>query len=197
MDAIVKSFETFIKRSLLPSSSFLLFLILYDYFLNDEELLDLLRCVNSMMMIVVVFMLFIGLSTILSIIHQAIYDNFLKENFDGLCKKYPDNLFLKILRKDVQEALDYPDSTDYMLYHKIRTTLEKDDIDASRYVDGTKAIGITFVSMMIMLIVTICTHKSILCFIALFPIYFIGRELIKSKYRSRAIFIYSIYLNKQ
>ena len=197
---IIKIFERFIKRSLLPSSSFLLFLIIYDIFINRENpILDYLKKFDSTLMIIVIFMLFIGLSTILSILHQAVYDNFLKKDFELYFYKHTDNAYLKELREKVQTSCNRPKATDYLLYQLIKAKYS--DLDTKRYVDDAKTIGISFISFIIILIATIVKIKSIPVTIGsivlILFLYILGKELIKSKYRSRAIFLYTNYLNRE
>jgi hypothetical protein len=193
---IIETFEKFIKRSLMPSSSFLLLLILYDTIINEKEsILKIFENNTSTITIVIFFISFFGLSTILTIIHQAVYDNSLKNNFNGFIGFSIENRYLEKLRKEVQDSLDKPESTDYLLYQQIKATLR--DIDTSRYVDDAKTIGISFVSILIMFGFAIYNKNlSPFYILGMIVIYLIGRELVKSKYRSRAIHLYTNYLAK-
>jgi len=66
---------------------------------------------------------------------------------------------------------------------------------SERYATDAKEIGVTFMSILIF-ILWVSLYVSIL-YILLTPlIFFIGRELVKSKYRSRAFRIYFNYLTK-
>jgi len=196
---ITDRFENFIKRTLIPSSTFLFFLMLFDLTKDEEnKILTFLSTVDSTIVIVIIFMLFVGLGTLLTIIHQMLYDNFLKGNFESMFDFYAEDKYLIKLREELQENFEDAKATDYLLYQQIKAHFrnKKREIDTSRYVDDAKTIGISFVSMIIVLIIFAFTQENFIVLIATPFIYIIGRELIKSKYRSRAIHLYTVYLDK-
>jgi hypothetical protein len=207
---VIKSFENFIKRSLLPSSSFLMMYMLFDIYANDGVLLAFLQEKTSSLMLITILIIFTGLSTFLTIFHQFIYDNNLKENYDGLFLFKADTKNLKTLREKVIESLKIEKTSDYLLYQTLGRKAKKsgNEINTSRYVDDVKTIGIFFVSLIIMIIITsskyLATHiwdvKNIIIFILTLLLlgffYKLGKELILSKYRSRAIRIYTNYLEE-
>jgi len=201
---IVKIFENFIKRSLIPSSTFLLLLVLYEVFFNDGKniLLYINNCKSTTILVITLFMLFIGASIILKTIHQAIFDNFLKGDFDNILNFGSfkvENSYLKELRNEVQKVLNRENTKDYMLYQYIKADFKRrgEYEDTSRYIDDAKQIGILFSSVLIIFLFLAIYKKVDFWYIILIvPIYLLGRELIKSKYRSRAIHLYTVFLAK-
>jgi len=204
LEAILKQFETFVKRVLLPSSSFVFFLLVYDVLLNSCKILTHLNDITSIILIIIILVAFMGLSTVLSILNQAIFDNKLKENFDAKIIFTKENKKLKEERQAVVKLLpklSEGEYTDYIIYQKI---LYKSKDNTDKYVNQAKEVGITFVSFIIVLIISIVTlyHQDSerwkiisLLLITSFS-YFWGLELIKSRYRSRAIRIYSNYIKR-
>ena len=202
---IVEKFEHFIKRSVLPSASFMLFFLLYDVLFNNKLVINFLDKEHSQLTIGLIILAFIGLTNLLSILQQAIYDNRLKSNFNGSVPWKNENIKLNELREKVNTQLG-KNENDYMLYKIIGK-----DMDTREYVNQSKSFGIMFVSLMMVSsigfitslgqlteninISTIFISFLILIFIAL--MWYIGGELVKSRYRSRAIKIYTNYLNKK
>ena len=203
--AVVEKFEGFIKRSVLPSASFMLFFLLYDVLLNQQAVIKFLdQKDHSQLTIGLLILAFIGLTNLLSILQQGIYDNRLKDKFNGsfLFKNENDNL--DDLRKDVNEKLN-KDENDYMLYKIIGK-----DMKTENYVNQSKSFGIMFISLcavglisfitsLIQLneeitISSVSTSFFTLLFISIS--WYIGRELVKGRYRSRAIKIYTNYLEQ-
>ena len=107
------------------------------------------------------------------------------------------------------------ESTDNLLYQILGKKAQKKgkNLQTTRYVDDAKSIGIFFISLMIILIIitlniiTSNDHTNISTilkvfsigslFLSLYYIYYLGQELIRSKYRSRAIRIYTNYLEEE
>jgi len=196
IEAIVKQFENFIKRVLLPSSSFIVFFVVYDVYLNEHRILDYLNKIESSILVMILIVGFAGLSTVLSIITQAIYDNRLKGNFDAKLIFTKENETLKRLREKLIATLKNGESNDYILY---QTIVENKD-DTHRYTTQAKEVGIVFSSLLVVMVISaisLVTSFYIGSMIILFllgPVYLLGRELVKSRYRSRAIRIYINYL---
>ena len=148
-----KSFEGFIKRAVVPSSSFLfIFAVLYLWFGSFYER-DYVEWIKAQFVFewYVYAMIFVGLSYFLSIMQQALFDNFLKGNFSD------DNEFAK-LRGDVIQKLKKRESlsskedgffVDYTLYQLLGKTA-----NTKSYVDDAKVIGIFAISLMINLLIT-------------------------------------------
>jgi hypothetical protein len=214
----IESLEIFIKRSLMPSSSFLMIFILFDIYGNDKVLINFLEKEHHTVMIVTIFIIFTGLSTLLTILHQFIYDNRIKENYNGIFLFKDEDKELKNLRNSVTEQLKNEDSklkveelTDYLLYQILgkKAHDKGGDLRTTRYVDDVKTIGIFFVSLLIIAIISVTKYivisKAIISLpnllilvittILLYIFYQLGKELILSKYRSRAIRIYTNFLN--
>ncbi len=214
MDAVkivLEYFESFIRRTLLPSSSFIMFYMLYDFYLNDKSLLNFLDKEHTSVIIGMLIMLLIGLSYLLSILHQLVYDNLLKNNYNAYLGRKKENLQLNTLRSKIIKKLNISDIyNDYYLYQILGQKKEGSEvnIDTKRYVDETKTIGIFFISLIIVLIFTIvkissnstfmdCVTSCIITILVISIVYFIGRDLIISKYRSRAIRLYINYLDQE
>ena len=209
---LLKQFENFIKRSLVPSSSFLMFYMIFDILYNKSSLLNFLnQKSHSILLILSMLIIFTGISTVLTILHQFFYDNQLKENFEGNYFFNYENQKLITMRNKIIENLKIQTSNDYLLYHMIGKKMKnlKKDIKTERYIDDIKAIGILFISLMIVISITAIhyinsienfTSLKMSIFISLlfilYPIYYLGKELIKSKYRSRSIRIYTNYLDE-
>lgn len=202
LELLLNKFEEFIKRSVLPSSSFILFLLFFDIFLNQQEVVSFLDKEHSELMIIVLFLAFIGLSNLLSMVHQGIYDNRLKSNFNATYIWKAENDKLDQLREAVNKKLS-KNNNDYLLYQ----TLGKVMKISKSYVDQAKSIGIILISLMLMTcieLVYILTSDLelveipliIILLVLIFIEYIIGKELVKSRYRSRAIRIYTNYLEE-
>lgn len=198
---IFKHFEGFIKRAILPSVTFLFFyIVLYLIFGKnyDTKMIPSVSLPTSFgdVKFFIFIILFIGMSYFLSILQQAVFDNWIKKN-------YTEESSFKDLREKVIDKLSAQEEivkqlilTDYLLYQ----ILGKHNDKLDRYVDETKAIGITFISLMIN-----CGLSAFLLFekyqyTVLFSIpiiillFCIGYDLTKKKYQSRAIRLYVNYL---
>jgi len=202
---IVEKFEDFIKRSVLPSASFMLFFLLYDVLFNEQLAITFLNNKeHSNLTIGLIILAFIGLTNLLSILQQAIYDNRLKSNFDGLFPWKNENSKLSELREKVNSQLN-KNENDYMLYKIIGKGME-----TREYVNQSKSFGIMFVSLLVVSLIGFRSSlieinkdmnisnisHSFLILIFMAVVWYMGRELVKSRYRSRAIKIYTNYLNQ-
>jgi len=202
---IVEKFEDFIKRSVLPSASFMLFFLLYDVLFNEQLAITFLNNKeHSNLTIGLIILAFIGLTNLLSILQQAIYDNRLKSNFDGLFPWKNENSKLSELREKVNSQLN-KNENDYMLYKIIGKGME-----TREYVNQSKSFGIMFVSLMMVGLIGFISSivkfnkdmnisnisHSFFILIVITVVWYMGRELVKSRYRSRAIKIYTNYLNQ-
>ena len=153
---IFEKFEGFIKRAILPSAMFVfVYIALYVCFgkLYDKNLISTIHlAIDAKLIFYVYGILFIGLSYFLSMFQQAIFDNFIKENYSN--GKELTNLRTEI-KKQLKEDKNIKDDkdnwlfTDYLIYQMTAKGKE-----TTRYVDETKAIGITIVSVMINLIIS-------------------------------------------
>jgi len=211
----IEKFETFIKRSLMPSSSFLMMFILFDIYSHEKNppFLTFLKEEHHSLMLITLFIAFAGFSTLLTILHQFVYDNWIKANYTPLrlfrsetkdLEELRGKVIEKLIKEDRQRANEH--LTDYRLYQIIGG-----EFNTKRYVDDVKTIGIFFVSLLIIIIMSISKHiahtkslfelNNFFWFIGgiflLYLFYQLGKELILSKYRSRAIRIYTNFLNKK
>jgi len=201
---IIEKFEDFIKRSILPSASFMLFLLIFDITLNNHSIITFIDQKHSYLTIALFILAFIGLSNLLSLLQQSIYDNRIKDFFNANLIWTNENTKLDSLRNQVNQKLN-KDENDYMLYKIIAK-----DMETKEYVNQAKTFGIMFVSLMIVTFINIYSLINtmlftsdynyivgvIINFIFIFIEYFIGKELVKSRYRSRAIKIYTNFLKE-
>ncbi len=201
VEKILDKFGNFIKRDLFPSSTLFL-LILTTYYKESEALKSILEIFekNTILISIVIIIILLSTTYILKMLNQALFDNFIKSNYNSILFR-SETSKLKFLRKKIQikikqeyheiEDIDEKLLDDFMLY-QILGGKEK---VSERYATDAKEIGVTFMSILIF-ILWVSLYVSIL-YILLTPlIFFIGRELVKSKYRSRAFRIYFNYLTK-
>ena len=200
---IIKNFEDFIKRSILPSASFMLFLLIFDIVLNKHRITIFLDNEHSYLTIGFITLAFIGLTNLLSILQQSIYDNRLKENFNGVLFWKSENNDLEKLRLHVNKKLFQDKKEEYKKDYDLYQIIGKSMEIKKEYVNQAKSFGIMMVSLMIVTFIYICTliaseefsieFFSAIIFIGI--VYLIGKDLVKSRYRSRARRIYQNYLN--
>lgn len=215
IEKLIDLFKDFIKRSVIPTLSFA-FILVIEYFFFTKEINSSLESIlktlkefkgieilNNDLYTIIIIIIWIGLSYTLTILHQLFYDNLLKKNFNFICKKHSYILneyrkrVVKKLKKDEIEFKDFSDNffNDNLLYQIIG---KKITIDTKRYVDEVKSSGIFFISLSLSLIfIAIISNSTLSAFIYIglsILNYYIGFEYIKSKYRSRAIRIYTNYL---
>jgi len=191
---MVERFEDFLKRSVLPSASFILFLLIFDMILNQNQIISFLDKQHSNLTIGLFILAFIGLTNLLSMLQQGFYDNRLKGNFNATLFWKSENKELDTLREQVNKKLEH-NKQDYDLYQ----ILGKDMDISKRYVNEAKSFGIMFVSLMMVTFIYICSLFTlneflflnfIVAIIFLSISYIIGLDLVKSRYRSRAKRIY-------
>ncbi len=216
IEKLIMLFEDFIKRAVMPSISFVF--IFFIFFIGIKslnqnkvefisEFLSTIKFDNLNITFLVITL--IGLSYLLSILQQLIFDNNIKKNYEGRLFT-TENQQLIILRESTIKKLnngsneDYQnikdlDYNDYFLYQAIGRKLcyLKKQTDTSRYVNDTKSIGIFFTSFSLVnlifsvLVFNLCSFGFVI--ISILSI-IIGFDAIKAKYRSRAIRIYINYL---
>jgi len=211
---VLDKFESFLKRAFLPSMVFYFFVILFGI-MFDNELLKKMKLIVEEKNFAWVFIAFsIGLSYFLNMLHQLVFDNNIKGNYDTECFWTEENNVLKELREKVLEKLEKDELNilekdkynDYVLYQIIRGKVKK---ISKRYVDDAKTYGIVFLSFVLALIVFLSKSKIVsklseqimvpCCFYGLLIIvciFFLTFEAIKAKYRSRAIRLYIDYITE-
>lgn len=209
-------FEQFIKRAMMPSIVFFIMyaivFIIVIYIKKDFNQLEFIVLLKFFMGIkfditsfILFFILLIGLSHILSVLTQMIFDNNIKEDYISDFNIESENNNLKNLRKKVvnklnTESSDFKDDielTDFMLYQIVSRKLAyyNKKTPTERYVDDAKASGITFVSLIIVTLINLTIYYGIFIAITVSILFtYIGYTYIKSKYRSRATRIYVNYL---
>lgn len=202
MDKLVemgfKSFESFIKRAVVPSSSFLfIFAALYLWLGScyDREYVEWVKA-QFVFEWYVYAMIFVGLSYFLSILQQALIDNLLKGDFsDDKGFVWLRNDVIKKLKEKKPELSSKEDVffVDYALYELLGK-----ETDTKNYVDDAKAIGIFVVSLILNLLIMCLMVKTPpfygLSLLAGFIVWLIGRYLTKQRYKSRAVRLYINYL---
>ena len=205
METLLKQFDSFLKRSMLPSSVLILFLVIFFY----NQVIDILGNFSSISENYLFIAIFLGIifliavSFIISIIVQMIFDNTLKKNFNSSLLYPHENIRLIKLRnraisklKKESENFDDMELNDYFLYQVLGRKLKFLEYSTSttRYIDETKSAGSIYIAISTALII-----QSFINFLIIYPftiigLYFFIRSYIKSKYRSRAIRIYTNYL---
>lgn len=201
VEKILDKFGNFIKRDLFPSSTLFL-LILTTYCKESEALKSIFEIFekNTLLISIVIIIILLSTTYILKMLNQALFDNFIKSNYNSILFR-SETSKLKFLRKKIQtkikqeyhqiEDIDEKLLDDFMLYQILGGKEEVPE----RYATDAKEIGVTFMSILVFML-WVSLYVSIL-YILLTPlIFFIGRELVKSKYRSRAFRIYFNYLTK-
>jgi len=212
---VIDKFETFLKRAFLPSMVFYFFIISFSISFNENFLKRIISFVNEKNFIWVFVVFSIGISYFLSVLHQIVFDNNIKENYETKFFWTKENDILRDLRKKVEKnilnsdknynILDFKEKyNDYLLYQIIG-----EKVDTKRYVDDTKTYGIIFLSFILAIIMFLSKSEIILelseqiivpcCFYGLLGIiflFFLIFDIIKAKYRSRALRLYINYLKK-
>lgn len=160
--------------------------------------------------VIMAVLLVVGLSYALSALNELIYDNTLRENFDSLIENIPFNRTvgenLRSLRSAVVRKLEadvpelvLPSFSDFYLYEIVGRIVRT---PTRSYVDAAKAIGVVFVSAILVGLVELIIHFESLrergaigyILAVCVSIYVIGRESVKTQYRSRAIRLYVNFL---
>ena len=210
METLLKQFDSFIKRSMLPSSLLVLLLLLFSYdklFIYLDRLSPYLNQDYAFILILLFFILLIAISLVMSIITQLVFDNTLKDNFESFLIYKNENILLKELRaKSIEKLKQETDIfndiklTDYILYQILGRKLQflKKPTPTKRYIDEIKASESIFFALIISILIHLFSNFSILNFIissfGILLTIVITYEYIKSKYRSRAIRIYTNFL---
>ena len=154
---IFEKFENFIKRSVLPSASFMLFLFIFDILLNEHKITIFLDKSHSYLTIGLIILAFIGLTNLLSMLQQSIYDNRLKENFNGVLFWKSENDDLDDLRLEVNQKLYKNEKEEYKKDYDLYQIIGKSMEIKKEYVNQAKSFGIMMVSLMIVTFIYICT----------------------------------------
>ena len=209
VEIVLEKFEGLIKRSFMPSASFVFMFLLFDLYQNDALFISFLDKEHPTLMIITIIIGFTALSTFLTILNQLIYDNRIKSNFNSQCKFIKENSDLNTYKENIQKKLELEGATDYILYQKLKQKMTEKERDIlKRYTDETKTIGIFFASLLLIIIISLSTYlaevnlffslKNATYFMGtlllLVFFYKVGKELILAKYRSRAMKIYINFL---
>ena len=200
---LLKMLEDFVKRAILPSTTFIAVFIVGCIFLLPPDaivkhtwypyLKSFLLSWNEWNYIIVL-VLFIGLSTIMSFLTQLVFDVWLRYKFSCI---FTDSETLSELRKKVvvkieneYKELKLTDYNDWALYQIIRKSVK----GSKRYVDNTKLYGIVSISIIINIIMYSVYSESWLIALLIIPVWLISFFIIRATYRSRAYRYYLSYL---
>ena len=207
MEILLKQFHSFIKRSMLPSSLFILILLLFSYDKLFEYVDKLSKSMNQEYAFIFIFLFFISISLLMSIVTQLAFGNTLKNNFESLFFYKKENRLLKQLRAKSIEKLQQEtdifndiELTDYMLYQILGRKLQffEEPTSTKRYIDEIKASESIFFALIISIVIELFIHFSItyliIAIMMIGLILIFAYEYIKSKYRSRSIRIYTNFL---
>ncbi len=229
MDKIVELYEDLIRRNIAPSASLFVLLaighlmaaamlsgtpspseMVHSWFVAFETLYKGIASVTLLGGIF--FLILVGLSYILSALHQILYDNTLKKNFNTCIFHNNNNALLDDLREKViyklnlileanDSNLHFPKfesikPTDYILYEILGGI---DSTSTRGYVNDAKAYGIVFISSILVVLqvaygyLPTASFRGVLIFIV--PVlFFLGRETVKAQYRARALRLYVNFL---
>ena len=206
METLIKTFDSFLKRSMLPSSVLIIVILLltHENFSNYQT--NFTQLVDKNNIYIVYFLILVSLvaiSFIMSILTQIIFDNTMKKNFNAFLFYKNENRLLEQLRsksiaKLNEDSKDFEgiELTDSFLYQVIGRKLQffKKPTPTTRYIDETKSTGSIAISIMLALLWQVIQECSCLSIPLIIAIYMVARSYILSKYRSRAIRIYTNYL---
>ena len=205
MNKLIEIFTQFLKRSILPSSTFVILLTIIFYDKINELLKNFSFIADKPMYLSIVSGFFlISISYIITIINQIIFDNTIKKNFNSLFLYPSDNKLLNKLRnksieklkKETSEFNDI-DLNDFTLYQIIGRKLQffKHKTNTSRYIDEIKSAESIYTSIALILIIYLFFIKlNIWYFLLIVILYFLFRSYIVSKFRFRNIRMYINYL---
>ncbi|CAA6807962.1 MAG: Unknown protein [uncultured Sulfurovum sp.] len=210
METLLKQFDSFLKRAILPISVLVSVLLLFQYkeCLNTNKKNCLEQYIHNpnnedYLLILFIIILVIALSFIMKILIQLFFDNFLKKNFNSFIFYCNENYTLKVLRlKSIQKlkkenhAFNDIEMTDFLLYQVIGRKLQfvEHPTNTKRYIDDAKSAGSIFIAIIIAIIIKSYLYESYWGLFLIPFMYFIALEYIISKYRSRAIRMYTNYL---
>ena len=206
METLLKQFDSFLKRSMLPSSVLIVvtLLLTHENLSNYQE--DFAKLVDENNIYIIYFLILVSLvaiSFIMSILTQIIFDNTMKKNFNAFFFYKNENQLLEKLRaksiaKLNKESKEFEgiELTDSFLYQVIGRKLQffKKPTPTTRYIDETKSTGSIAISIMLALFWQVIQECSCLYIFFIIIIYAIARAYILSKYRSRAIRMYTNYI---
>jgi len=206
METLLKQFDSFLKRSMLPSSVLIVVILLltHENLSNYQEYFA--KLVDENNIYIVYFLILVSLvaiSFIMSILTQIIFDNTMKKNFNAFFfYKHENQLLEKLRAKSIaklnKESKEFEgiELTDSFLYQVIGRKLQffKKPTPTTRYIDETKSTGSIAISIMLALFWQLIQECSCLYIFFIIIIYAIARAYILSKYRSRAIRIYTNYI---
>ncbi len=211
---VVKMFESLIRRNIAPSLGFFAFVAVADlvivFFVSGTDPLSRvgiwLQRLSTEQTTILIFLFLLaltGLSYVLAALHQVLYDDWLRADFDAWPPKLKkkENDILEKLRGKVRDRLGErkpPNKLDECIlandYLLSQVLIQQVPSDTRRYVDRAKAIGITAISAgLVLLLLAAGLGWWLLVIPALFVLW-AGFEAVKGRYRSRAIRLYIHFL---
>lgn len=224
MEKLVQSFEGLLRRGIAPSVTFFVIAALGDFIrieLGGEspearlqtylEILGHKSFAVASVFIAFSVLVITGFSYGLLAIQQVLFDNWQKENFDpwfplGSSVASEDRALTELRSKvtqrlrtepDLKGLADLKEVTDYVLYEILGGI---DTVDTRGFVDSAKAMGIVFVSLIIVLIGNALLYHqqlgpwSVLLVLLAVVFYVWGRETTVAQYRARALRLYVNFL---
>lgn len=221
MKDILAIFDSLLKRGLSASFIFAVALFLSESFIFIVFDMNLAELTNYWVSVskkltgnqqqsigTVLFISFIGINYLLVVLNEALYENTLRGNFEVCRNPFFNNSQLIDVREKVQSKLmtieELPEAirnskfTDYNLYEIVGGLL---DTNTRGYLDSAKTTGLVFISLVSAITTSTILHwtnissvswGAALISFSIILFYIIGRELVKTHYRSRA---YRIYFN--
>lgn len=222
VEKLITSFEELIRRSIAPSVTFFVLALLSDLLfiaLKKESVETRLWSYSNLLgqemrssaAIFMVVLVVVGLSYCLGAAQQILFDNFLKKDFDPQfvhgASLRSEAAVLTELRRMVRSRIQtepalarlrgVSEPSDFVLYEIVGGIVPT---NTHPYVDSAKAMGIVFVSLIIILIANalLRIHTlqwwSLLLLVLGGACWFFGREVTCAQYRARAVRLYVNFL---
>jgi hypothetical protein len=198
---LLKMLEDFVKRALLPSTTFIAIFAIGSIFVLSPDTISnhvwysyLKNIISSgnLWSYILVMVVFIGFSATMSLLTQLVFDVWLRYDFSFFSFT---NSKLRVLRDKVVEKInqDNPELklteyNDWILYQVVGKYVK----GYKRYADQTKLYGIVTISIIINIILYAIYINNLYCILFIVPVWLIGLWSIIATYRSRA---YRYYLN--
>lgn len=205
---IWEKFELLVRRVILPSSMFVVFLFIihtgdnnFIRYINQEYTLTIPPYLLPLILI-------LGTAYLLKILGQLLFDNLIKHNYNSWIYKKENQTLQKLrdkviqkLQEDYSDAFKHLEYSDYLLYQIVGRVLSQTEFktDTSRYVTDAKEASVGFVAFFLFvqyyLFQTFSGFLYILFALGItLLIFLLAYESIKAKYRSRAFRMYANFL---
>jgi hypothetical protein len=178
-----------------------------EIIIYKSTILEYIKDIDTFIIFFLLIVLLLAISFTMSIFTQVFFDNTMKKNFNGYLFYKHENALLDTLRaKSIiklnkeSDIFNEIELTDYFLYQVIGRKLQflEQLTKTTRYIDEIKSSGSIFIAFIfasgIQIKIDFSKSSLFIGLLLIVSIYFLAKDYIKSKYRSRAIRIYTNYL---